>query len=140
MTLTRFSSPMDVALYWRVFARDLRRLTEPIYDLAFSFLTPDYQVAADLHRLLSPTHAGFLYTEQQKTLAGLDGYGKFAAVFSEQARLVVLVYREGLGRARFHRHRMYRHQASNTSRGRGLSLRHRCGYGAASKGAGLVAS
>lgn len=71
------------------------------YDLAFSFLTPDQDAATSLHRRLSPPHSSFLYTEQQQLLAGADGYEKFAAVFAEHARMVVLVYRDGWGERGF---------------------------------------
>jgi hypothetical protein len=71
------------------------------YDLAFSFVTPDQDAATRLHRRLSPPLNGFLYTEQQESLAGPDGYEKFASVFGEQARMVVLVYRDGWGERGF---------------------------------------
>lgn len=71
------------------------------YDLAFSFLTADQDAATKLHRLLTPALTSFLYTEQQKTLAGADGYAKFAAVFAEQARMVIVCYRDGWGESGF---------------------------------------
>jgi hypothetical protein len=71
-------------------------MAEYTYDVAFSFLAPDQDAATSLSRRLSSLRT-FLYTEQQKQLAGENGYQKFASVFAEQARLVAVVYRDGWG-------------------------------------------
>ncbi len=61
------------------------------YDVAFSFLAEDETLAEQLNDLLQGRLTTFLYSKRQGELAGTDGEQSFNAVFSEQARLVVVV-------------------------------------------------
>lgn len=67
------------------------------YDIAFSFLAKDEELAAELNDLLQDRLSTFLYSKRQEALAGKDGELEFNAVFGEQARLVVVLYRGGWG-------------------------------------------
>src|SRR4051794_8510262 len=67
------------------------------YDVAFSFLAGDEALAAQLTDLLQDRLKVFLYSRRQGEIAGTDGEKTFNAVFGEQARLVVVLYRSGWG-------------------------------------------
>ena len=67
------------------------------YDVAFSFLAQDEAFAMQLNDLLQDRVTTFLYSRRQGELAGTDGEKTFNLVFGEQARLVVVLYREGWG-------------------------------------------
>ena len=67
------------------------------YDLAFSFLAADESFASNLNDLVQDRLSTFLYTKRQENIAGTDGEQSFNAVFSEQARAVVVLYRKGWG-------------------------------------------
>jgi hypothetical protein len=67
------------------------------YDVAFSFLAQDEAVATKLNGLLQNRMATFIYSKQQEQVAGTDGEKTFNAVFGGEARLVVVLYREGWG-------------------------------------------
>lgn len=67
------------------------------YEVAFSFLAQDEPLAIQLNDLLQDRVKTFLYSEQQKRIAGTDGEKTFGLVFGEQARLVVVLYRNGWG-------------------------------------------
>jgi hypothetical protein len=67
------------------------------YDVAFSFLASDEAIAIELNDLISERLRTFLYSERQLELAGTDGVETFTRVFREQARSVVVLYREGWG-------------------------------------------
>lgn len=67
------------------------------YDVAFSLLAQDEPLAQEMTDLLSDRYKTFLYSERQKEIAGADGELKFKQVFAEEARLVVVLYREGWG-------------------------------------------
>lgn len=67
------------------------------YDVAFSFLAQDEGVATELNDLLQSRLKTFLYSKKQEVLAGTDGELTFNEVFSAQARLVVVLYRNGWG-------------------------------------------
>lgn len=67
------------------------------YDIAFSFLAQDEQLATQLNDLLTDRYNTFLYSERQTELAGTDGEKTFSAVFLEEARFVVVLYRQGWG-------------------------------------------
>ena len=67
------------------------------YDVAFSFLAKDEKLATELNDLLQDRLSTFLYSKKQEELAGTDGEKTFNSVFSEQVRLVVVLYREGWG-------------------------------------------
>ena len=67
------------------------------YDVAFSFLTQDESLATRLNDLLESRLSTFLYSKRQKELAGTDGEESFVRVFGSEARLVVVLYRDGWG-------------------------------------------
>jgi hypothetical protein len=67
------------------------------FDVAFSFLAQDEQIALSLNKLLKNRVKTFICSEQQKTLAGTDGEESFNEVFSSKARLVVILYRYSWG-------------------------------------------
>lgn len=67
------------------------------YDVAFSFVAQDETLAASLADLLQDRLKVFIYSQQQKELAGNDGEIVFGRVFGEEARLVVVLYRPGWG-------------------------------------------
>lgn len=68
------------------------------YDVAFSLLNEDLTLAQEINDLLSDRYKTFLYSERQKEIAGADGEVKFKEVFSNQARFVVVFFREGWGK------------------------------------------
>lgn len=67
------------------------------YDVAFSFLSEDEPRATQLNDLVQDRLRTFLYSKKQGEIAGTDGEKTFGAVFGEQSRLVVVVYRQGWG-------------------------------------------
>ena len=73
------------------------------FDVAFSFHSEDEPLAQQLNDLLSDRMATFLYSEQQKLLAGRDGEEEFNAVFTSKARVVVVLHREEWGQTPFTR-------------------------------------
>jgi hypothetical protein len=74
-----------------------------VYDVAFSFLTVDEAVAAQLHSKLQGRLSAFFYAdaERQKVIAGRDGEQVYSAVFGNQARTVVILYRAEWGQTGF---------------------------------------
>lgn len=73
------------------------------YDVAFSFLAKDELLATQLNDRLQDRVRTFLYSKRQEDIAGTDGESKFNAVFGQEARTVVLFYREGWGLTPFTR-------------------------------------
>jgi hypothetical protein len=73
------------------------------YEVAFSFHSKDEKLAQQLNDLLSDRLATFIYSEQQKVLAGRDGEKAFNEVFGSKARLVVILHREEWGQTPFTR-------------------------------------
>lgn len=67
------------------------------YDVALSFLVQDEPLATQLANILEERHRVFLYSRQQEQLAGTDGEKTFNEVFATQARMVVVLYRQGWG-------------------------------------------
>lgn len=67
------------------------------YDVAFSFLAVDESLATQLNDLLQDRLETFLYSRRQGEIAGTDGEKSFNAVFGEQSRVVVVLYRSGWG-------------------------------------------
>ncbi|MBI1909868.1 MAG: hypothetical protein HYS22_06840 [Deltaproteobacteria bacterium] len=67
------------------------------YDVAFSFLGQDEGLAQRLADIINEQYSVFLYNQKQKDLAGKDGEQEFADVFSNQARVVVVLYRQDWG-------------------------------------------
>jgi hypothetical protein len=70
---------------------------EFVYDVAISFLGSDLGLAEELANLLRDRMSVFLFTERQQEVAGSDGVDTLTSVFEGQARLVVILYREGWG-------------------------------------------
>lgn len=73
------------------------------YDVAFSFLQQDEPLAMQLNDHLQDRVKTFIYTEQQKIVAGTDGEVTFHRVFGKEARKVVVLYRAGWGESRWTR-------------------------------------
>ncbi len=67
------------------------------YDVAFSFLQEDEELAVQLNDLLRDRLSTFLYSKKQGELAGTDGEETFNNVFSAESRIVVVLYRDGWG-------------------------------------------
>jgi len=67
------------------------------FDVAFSFLNQDESLAYAINDLVQDRFKTFLYSERQKELAGTDGESTFNKVFSEKARIVVILFREEWG-------------------------------------------
>ncbi|KQQ90977.1 hypothetical protein [Aureimonas sp. Leaf324] len=73
------------------------------YDVAFSFHQADQGLAQQLNDLLAGRFRTFIYTEQQKVLAGTDGEITFNAVYGGKARVVVVFCRKEWGETPFTR-------------------------------------
>ena len=69
------------------------------YDVAFSFLAEDEQLAVTLAEPLRLRLKVFIYSdrERQQTLAGGDGEEKFNRIFGSESRTVVVLHRQGWG-------------------------------------------
>jgi len=68
------------------------------YDVAFSFLKEDEGIAVHLNDLLKGRYSTFVYSDRQKELAGRDGEKLFNAVFQNESRTVIVLYRENWGK------------------------------------------
>lgn len=68
-----------------------------VYDVAISFLGTDHGAAVALRELLAPSLRVFEFSSRQEELAGTDGLVAFRQVFTSEARLVVVLYRNGWG-------------------------------------------
>ena len=73
------------------------------FDLAFSFHSKDEPLAQQLSDRLSDRMKVFIYSEQQKILAGRDGEETFNSVYGGRARVVAVVYRKEWGETPFTR-------------------------------------
>jgi hypothetical protein len=69
------------------------------FDVAISFLQQDENLAIQLNTLLKDRVKTFLYSEQQKKLAGRDGEELFNRVFSRESRIVVVLHRNDWGKS-----------------------------------------
>jgi hypothetical protein len=67
------------------------------YDVAFSFLQEDEQLAVQLNDRLKGRLTTFIYSERQLEVAGTDGEQTFNNVFGKDARSVVVLYRTKWG-------------------------------------------
>lgn len=72
------------------------------YDVAFSFLDQDEPLARQLAALLAPMQV-FVYSEQQLAITATDGIETFTRVFRREARIVVILYRDGWGKTKWTR-------------------------------------
>lgn len=73
------------------------------YDVAFSFLQEDEALAQQLNDLLKVRVKTFIYSERQLDLKGPDGELAFNRVFSEEARIVVVLHRPAWGSTKWTR-------------------------------------
>jgi len=73
------------------------------YDVAFSFLHQDERLATEINDLIQDRFQTFLYSQRQEEIVGTDGEAKFGKVFRDEARIVVVLYREGWGKTQFTR-------------------------------------
>jgi len=67
------------------------------YDVAFSFLKEDEELATSLNDLIQNRLSTFLYSKRQGEIAGTDGEETFNTVFGSAARIVVVLYRTKWG-------------------------------------------
>jgi hypothetical protein len=74
------------------------------YDVAFSFCHEDESLATELNDLICDRYKTFIYYEQQKRLAGKDGEIEFKKIFSNDSRVVVILYRDNWGKTQFTRY------------------------------------
>lgn len=68
------------------------------YDIAISFCNEDLTVAEELAERLRPRYNVFVYTQYQDRLTGGRTDEEFRKVFLEEARLVVVLYRDNWGK------------------------------------------
>ena len=68
------------------------------YDVAFSFLKEDEDLAFRINDLIQDRVKTFIYSRQQEKIAGTDGEETFNRVFGSEARIVVVLYRENWGK------------------------------------------
>lgn len=73
------------------------------YDVAISFLDGDEPSARAISYALNPGLASFVYSERQAELVGNDGVDAFSDVFGRDARIVVVLYRDGWGQTKWTR-------------------------------------
>ena len=78
-------------------------MTEPLYDVAISFLRRDEPLALELESKLSANLKVFVYSKKQDQSAGTDGMESFREVFRSESRLNVVLFRTGWGETRFTR-------------------------------------
>jgi hypothetical protein len=74
---------------------------EFLYDVAFSFLDQDKTLAHEFRQLLEPGLRVFVYDRQQEAVGGQDGAEGYARIFKKDARLSVILFRDGWGGTRF---------------------------------------
>lgn len=67
------------------------------YDVALSFLSKDLDLAKNLASRLEPGLSVFVYDRHKEDLLGSDGMERFSVVFAQEARLSVILFREGWG-------------------------------------------
>ena len=75
--------------------------TQPLFDVAISFLSGDEPLALNLYEKLSESLSVFVYSKKQEQLAGTDGLESFRQAFVSQSRLIVVLYRDGWGKTRW---------------------------------------
>jgi len=71
------------------------------YDVAFSFLADDEALATSIADELRERMKVFIYSERQKELVGKDGLEEFSSLFRENARICVVLYRDGWGQTKW---------------------------------------
>lgn len=73
------------------------------YDIAFSFAQKDEALAYSIYQLLKDALKCFIYSEEQKKLAGTDGEKTFNQVFSKDSRIVVIFHSQDWGNTKWTR-------------------------------------
>lgn len=73
------------------------------YDVAFSFAQKDEPLALSIYNILKDRLKCFIYSEEQKKLAGTDGEETFNRVFSKESRIVVIFYSQDWGHTKWTR-------------------------------------
>jgi len=73
------------------------------YDVAFSFTQQDENLAHSLFSLLKDRLHCFIYSEEQKKLAGGDGEVLFNNVYGKESRIVVILFRNEYGSTKWTR-------------------------------------
>lgn len=68
------------------------------YDVAFSFLAKDEDLATQINDLIQDRVKTFIYNQKQTEIAGTDGELTFNRIFGSEARTVFVLYREGWGK------------------------------------------
>lgn len=68
------------------------------HDVALSFLSTDELIAIQLHDSLSAQLDVFVYSKRQEELAGTEGLATLRQAFRAEARVVVVLYRDGWGK------------------------------------------
>ncbi|MBN1186890.1 MAG: hypothetical protein JXB49_31730 [Bacteroidales bacterium] len=69
------------------------------FEVAFSFLDQDLLIAHEINDLVVDRFSTFIYSEREKELVGPEGDVKFSNVFAKEARIVVVLYRDGWGKS-----------------------------------------
>ncbi|PCH98654.1 MAG: hypothetical protein COB85_01210 [Bacteroidetes bacterium] len=67
------------------------------YEVAFSFLADDEELAVELSDLISDRVPTFIYSKRQEELGGSDGEITFNNIFGKESRMVVVLFRDGWG-------------------------------------------
>lgn len=67
------------------------------YDVAFSLLSRDEQLALQIADRIRDRVNVFVYTEKQEVFAGTDGMDQHMLIYQEEARVIVVLFREGWG-------------------------------------------
>jgi hypothetical protein len=73
------------------------------YEVAFSFLKEDLDVAQDLSDRLSDRLPTFIYTDRQDEVVGTEAMESFPKVYGTDARIVVILYRPKWGKTDYTR-------------------------------------
>lgn len=73
------------------------------YEVAFSFLQQDENLAYEINDLIQDRYKTFIYSEHQKEIAGTDGEETFNEVFGNKSRIVVILFRDDWGSTRWTR-------------------------------------
>lgn len=67
------------------------------YDVAFSFLERDHDLALTIDNLIKYRISSFIYSKKQNEIAGQDGEKLFNQVFERETRTIVILYRGDWG-------------------------------------------
>ena len=73
------------------------------YDVAFSFVQKDEQLALQIADRIRDRVNVFVYTERQEVFAGIDGVDKHTRIYEDETRVVVVLHREEWGQTEWTR-------------------------------------